>query len=634
MNRVGFVLLILALGGVLIPAGKAQEKPAHGDDGMLLDLVEFRELPLTHALVLLSEQTGLNFVASQDAREKTVTLHLRKVKALDAIEALTQGNGLWYKKDPESGIIRIHTVEEYRRDLLSFREDKTRVFTLFFPNAVDVASAIRDLFGDRVRLSLGMDEREMTEDLYERFDRFDILDQRSQGLGLFQGSGGSFGGSQNQSLRSQNQFRSDRNIRRSDIMRDARTRQGAGREQLREFESLEGLTPEEIMEMEAALAEQAGADRSILNEILARSETTIFVTVIRRHNQVAVRTADEKSMAQIEDLIRSLDVPTPMVLLEVKILAIDLSDGFDSAFEFQFGRTNFSGGFSSGDILGSTGTAGPGDSLGLTGGGLIDGALAFQYVGNRFRTRMQLLEAENRVTALATPVLLTANNEVSRLFVGEERPLNRGFSGGQTVVGDSTVVTPGSTDIEFRPVGTTLMITPNINADRTVSLRILQEVSSISPSPASVLVPSEDGFEQQEVDLVQSRTVSGTIIAKDGLAVAFGGLIEEQLVDNETKIPILGDIPLLGFLFRQETETKLRTELVVMVRPFVFNTPVDSERISRELIEELSIHPNAPEARGTLDVYGSDDVLKAKSGKEQLLDYLRLHGFATEGEEW
>src|SRR5262249_51499588 len=118
----------------------------------------------------------------------SVSLFLREVGAQAVIEALCKSNNLWYRREADSGIVRIMTVAEFQRDLLSFREEKTEVFTLFYPNAVDVGAAIRDLFGDRVRLSIGRDR--MFDDLRElenRFDRFDIVDQRSQGLGIFQG---------------------------------------------------------------------------------------------------------------------------------------------------------------------------------------------------------------------------------------------------------------------------------------------------------------------------------------------------------------------------------------------------------------------------------------------------------------
>src|SRR5690606_24344005 len=107
--------------------------------------------------------------------------------------ALTKAYGLWYRVDPDSGVIQVYTTDEYQRDLASFRDERTEVYTLLYPNAHDIASVIRDVFGERVRLSLGSDDQATFQDLAERLDRFDLIDGRSQGLGLFGGAGG-FGG--------------------------------------------------------------------------------------------------------------------------------------------------------------------------------------------------------------------------------------------------------------------------------------------------------------------------------------------------------------------------------------------------------------------------------------------------------
>ncbi|MFM7283114.1 MAG: type II secretion system protein GspD, partial [Planctomycetia bacterium] len=215
------------------------------------------------------------------------------------------------------------------------------------------------------------------------------------------------------------------------------------------------------------------------------------------------------------------------------------------------------------------------------------GKFIFQFVDAQFGARMQLLERESRVKLVSTPILLTANNEVSRLFVGREVPLNRGFSGGQVVANQtSTSTVSGTSAIEFRPVGTTLLITPNINADRTVTLRILQENSEVR-STAQILVPSGNEFVPQDVGVVSSQTISGTIVAKDELAVAFGGLIEEGTDVGTERVPLLGELPLVGALFRRDVDQAKRREIVVVVRPFVMGTPSDSDQRTRTLLEGI-----------------------------------------------
>jgi len=229
-------------------------------------------------------------------------------------------------------------------------------------------------------------------------------------------------------------------------------------------------------------------------------------------------------------------------------------------------------------------------SAGLASSGVQSGDLTFQFASKNFNARLQALESKGQVRMISTPTLLTANNEVSRLFVGEERPLNRSFSGSQAVVGNSTVVTPGTTSIEFRPVGTTLLITPNINADRTVTLRLLQENSNIVTNGASVLVPTNTGFSPQNVDIVQARSVSGTVIARDDVPVVIGGLIDTTLTKTRSQVPILGNIPVVGLLFGQRNNTKTRNELVVVIRPRLVDPCEGGTRASRKFVESTGVN--------------------------------------------
>ncbi len=568
-------------------------------EGRPVVLLELRDAPLSDALRMISLQSGLNIVASSAAADRRITLVLRNLSAEQAIDVLCKTHELWYRRDRDSGVLRVHTLEEYSRELSSFRQEITEVFTLLYPNALEAGYAIRDLYGDRVLFSIGNNGEDQSDDLQQSLNRYDIFAERGQGLGIFDGTGGAALGG----------------VRRgggAGLNTQANTR-NATTGTTRTSASDDRLSSDEVLALEAA-----GELQADVAERIRRARANIYVTVIQRNNQLLVRTSDQETMEQIRSLIRRLDVPTPLVLLEVKVMQVELGDEFNSVFDWQFTDTrNQAGGFTSGDVLppasdGVEGTvARRMANLGLAGSGLNEGFLTWQFVHSAFRSRMQILEDDNRVTILATPLLLTANNEVSRLFVGEERPLNRGFSGGvQTAVDGGIIATTPGTTIEFRPIGTTLLISPNINADRTVTLRLLQETSSIGRAPATILVPSDNGFAPQQVDVVQSQTVSGTIVAKDGLAVAVGGLIEESVFETQSQVPVLGSIPLLGFLFKRENRGKTRKELIVMVRPFILSTPAETEAQSRQLLEELSLHPNAPDGEGSLDTYGRDDVIR------------------------
>ena len=335
-----------------------------------------------------------------------------------------------------------------------------------------------------------------------------------------------------------------------------------------------------------------------LDQALGR-RVTIHVTVLRRQNKLLVRTADESAIADIRNLVSKLDVPQSMVLLDVRVLRVNLGDGFTSAFDYSFlksvGDGQANGAFNTGEIVppaAVTGGATPNFNPG--GGGVDAQALVFQYLGQNVRARMQLLETKGRLNSVASPILLTANNEVSRVFVGEEVPITRGFTGGTAIPtgGNGVVSQAANANLEFRPVGTTLLLTPNINADRTVTLRLVQENSSLRKNGATIPVPTEGGgFRSQSVDTVQSRTVSGTFMAQHEQAVVIGGLIEETESVDRSGVPYLSRVPVLGAAFRRDNKSKQRSELVVIIRPFIVNTPKEAEAISARVTRELSLNP-------------------------------------------
>lgn len=213
------------------------------------------------------------------------------------------------------------------------------------------------------------------------------------------------------------------------------------------------MTAAEIQALEnqpAAIGSLSDGERA---NLLQKREATIYVSVIRRKNQVVVRTGDRRTMEQICQLITQLDVPTPTVMLEIKVLRVTLGNGFESAFEYFAGNDENAGSFSDGALLpafpnGSTISRLLGNSLEVS--GRIPGSLNFQVVDENFQFRMQLLERKGRLTALATPLILTANNEVSRIFVGDTLPFTTGFEPATVVGGlaNNTVVaaTPSTED--------------------------------------------------------------------------------------------------------------------------------------------------------------------------------------------
>lgn len=592
----------------------------------IIELVDFRDQQLGQAMRLFSEQSGINIVSSTKANEMKINLFLRDVRPMDVLENLTKTHDLYFRVDEESGVIRLYTTEEYEQNLASFREERTKVFTLLYPNPVDAAVAIQNLFGDRVELNFGVGDQDSILDIIYRMNRFDLVDSRSLGLGSYRGDY-AYGGRSFSRLNGLGGFtNNNQNNRNRNFSPD-------------EYQPLSDLSSEQIQQLIDAInnrnrrPDPVADPNDPISKLLKERQATIYVTVVRRNNQVIVRTGDDATMKQIEQLITNLDVPTPLVLLEVKVMSVLLDDDFRSVFDYQFSDdSTTAGGFTTGDILPppSDSLAGQARRLGsmIPGGSLLNqGDFTFQIVNNSFRARMQLLEDDNRVTVMNTPLLLTANNEVSRIFIGDTIPFTVGFNSPQVISGGNNNTTIAGTPItELRDVGQSLLITPSINADRTVTLRIVQENARRVLNGGRIPVLNTNGaITNQEVDTVNRSTVSGTVVAKDGLAVALGGLIEDEVSDDREQVPGIGKLPVLGFFFRRQNTGRLRRELVVMVRPFVFNTPSESASISKELLQELSVHPSIMAGRNTLPTFAPHEAVQAELDSCQLHTSFKFH---------
>ncbi|MDW8336526.1 MAG: type II secretion system secretin GspD [Tepidimonas sp.] len=168
----------------------------------------------------------------------------------------------------------------------------------------------------------------------------------------------------------------------------------------------------------------------------------------------------------------------------------------------------------------------------------------------------RLLETQGDANILSTPNLLTLDNEEAKIVIGQNVPFITGqYTANNTNQG---AVNPFQT-IERRDVGLTLRVRPQINDDGTIKLQIFQEVSSVLPS--SINNPS--GL------ITNKRAIESTVMVDDGGIVVLGGLLQDEYGGNQDKVPGLGDVPVLGHLFRSEKRSRKKTNLMVFLRPVV-----------------------------------------------------------------
>jgi general secretion pathway protein D len=311
--------------------------------------------------------------------------------------------------------------------------------------------------------------------------------------------------------------------------------------------------------------------------------------------------APPKMMRSLMGIVDKLDIRRAQVLVEaiiVEVLADRVSDlGVTWAVEGSgsnapIGITNFTGaGTNLINLIGATqgGTIDPsaataiGEGISVGVGRIVDGGTSFAAILNA-------LEGDATTNIISTPSIVTTDNEEASLNVGQEVPFVTGsFTNTGTAGG---AVNPFQT-IQREQVGVKLTITPQINEGNAILLKISQEISSISESAASA------------ADLITNqRTIDTTVIVEDGGILVLGGLIEDSLRENTQRVPILGRIPLLGALFRNRSISKVKTNLLVFIRPKILRDGTEAAiatnakyNYARDMLMEKG--SNVPQMIGT-----------------------------------
>lgn len=292
---------------------------------------------------------------------------------------------------------------------------------------------------------------------------------------------------------------------------------------------------------------EAAASRS--RNLLIRADESLNALVML---------AEPELIGTLESIVRQLDIPRAQVLVEAAI--VEVSGDITDALGVQWAI----------DARGSTGGAG-GVSFGNTGlpvgsvlnsirdneipNNLPDGAII--GIGTRsFGALITALSANSKSNLLSTPSLLTLDNQPAEILVGQNVPFQTG-----AYTTDAAGANNPFTTIERQDIGVTLKVVPHINEGATLRLEIEQEISSIAPSAT---------LSAQAVDLVTNkRSIKSTILAEDGQVIVLGGLIQDDVTRTDSRVPLLGSIPVLGALFRSTQETHVKRNLMVFLRPTV-----------------------------------------------------------------
>ncbi len=180
-----------------------------------------------------------------------------------------------------------------------------------------------------------------------------------------------------------------------------------------------------------------------------------------------------------------------------------------------------------------------------------------------------LLQTSGDGNVLSTPNLLTLDNEEAKILIGENVPFPTGSYA--NTGGNTSSVNPFTT-VERKDVGLTLRVRPQINENGTVKLVIYQETSAVKASNEKSL----------NGPTTTKRSIESTVLVEDGSIIVIGGLLQDKYSGGQEKVPFLGDIPGIGALFRSDTRTREKTNLMVFLRPVVLRSGDDSSRLSMD----------------------------------------------------
>ncbi|MCL5966274.1 MAG: type II secretion system secretin GspD [Deltaproteobacteria bacterium] len=379
---------------------------------------------------------------------------------------------------------------------------------------------------------------------------------------------------------------------------------------------LENADAEEMTKVLSSLSEKragpvppAAPPATIRGVISAELEGGVRITADKATNSLII-IASPNDYQTLVEVIRKLDIPRRQVYVEALIMEISLDKGLDLGVEFRgagetrnngavIGGTNFDFKGNVNELFAALATGNP---LLFSGTGLIAGGIAGKVTlpdGTQIPAITAILRAaqnRNNINILSSPHLLTTDNKEAEIVVGENVP----FITSQTT--NTTNIANITNTIERKDVGITLRLTPHIHESEFVNLDIFQESSAVK------------GDTLLNVNLVgpttTKRSAKTSVLVRDGDTVVLGGMMQETYSTIRKQVPVLGDIPLLGYLFRFKSVTRSKTNLLIFLTPHIIKEPGDMARVTgaeRERMDRF-IRENKEEVQ---------EFLHEKAGKEK-----------------
>jgi general secretion pathway protein D len=279
----------------------------------------------------------------------------------------------------------------------------------------------------------------------------------------------------------------------------------------------------------------------------------------------------------VEAMLRKVDLLPLQVRIDATIAEVDLNDNlaFGTQFFFKEGSVN--------------------ETLSTAASGLASGLPGFQIAAaaHGVQATLSALQAVTTVKVLSSPEIMVLDNQPASLQVGALVPYLQS-SAQSTLTSSADIIN----SVAYQPTGVLLQVTPRVNSDGLVTMDIAQEVSSVAPGTTTSGLNSPT---------FNDRVVKSRVVVQDGQTLGIAGLINDNITKSNSGIPFLKNIPVLGLLFGTQSNTRTRTELLVLITPHVVHDQRDAMALTQDLRDQLVNAAAVPSIAQSLPSSGSAD---------------------------
>jgi len=319
-------------------------------------------------------------------------------------------------------------------------------------------------------------------------------------------------------------------------------------------------------------------------------------------------------VSKVQQILDEMDVKAPQVALSTVIGELTLNNDEEFGIDYFVKAPGVVGTVRNTGVAlplaVAAASASPGTTVGngvIDPGGLIKFSQVLQNIGSGtnvyiaaaagLSTIVHALDSTGRFRVISRPMVFTSNNKKAIIASGQEIPVPTNTISSATGGGIINTGLAQQTNIEFKKVALQLEVVPLINSEKEVSLDILQQVDNVSGTTT---------IDGNAIPNIATRYIRTTVAAPNGATIVLGGLIMENKQDNRTGVPILGRVPLIGALFRNTTKSKMRTELIILMRPEVSLSKLDLYRLRQKNEDRTHFGPeleqdDCPDCPPTID---------------------------------